>query len=64
MPVDVMMGCPNSLPNSDELEYVHGFKVRLVDVYDLAREHLQSSVDRQKRYYDVRLTRVLMNQRI
>ena len=53
MPVDVMMGHPGSESSRDELEYVQGLRNRLEDAYDVAREHLQSSANRQKRYYDV-----------
>ena len=53
MPVDVMMGRPGSESSRDELEYVQGLRDRLEDAYDVAREHLQSSANRQKRYYDV-----------
>ena len=53
MPVDVMMGHPESGSGKDELEYVQGLRDRLEDAYDVAREHLQSSAIRQKRYYDV-----------
>ena len=52
MPIDVMMGQPDE--SKDELDYVQGLRKRLEDAYDVAREHLQSSADRQKRYYDVR----------
>ena len=53
-PGDAMMGCPDSLSNQDELEYIWGLRDRLEDTYDVAREHLKSSVTRQKKYYDVR----------
>ena len=54
MPVDVMMTCPDSLSNQNELEYIQGLRDSLKDAYDVAREHLQSSASRHKRYYDIR----------
>ena len=54
MPIDVMMGPPDDSTNQDELDYVVGLRERLEDAYDVAREHLQTSANRQKRYYDVR----------
>ena len=60
MPVHVILECPDKLSKQ---EYVQGLRDRLEDAYDVAGEHLQSIASRQKRYYDVKLTRVLMNQR-
>lgn len=54
LPVDVMIGQPGNSEVKDELEYVRGLRERLEDAYDLAREQLQKSAVRQKRYYDVR----------
>ena len=54
MPVDVMMGRSDSSSSWNELEYVQELRHRLEDANDVAREHLQSSANWQKRYYDVR----------
>ena len=54
MPIDVMFGKPEGDMGGEELEYVRGLRGRLEDAYDVAREHLQQSAERQKRYYDVR----------
>ena len=51
---DVMMGHPDSLSNQNELVYVQGLGDRWQDAYDAAREHLKSSANRQKKYYNVR----------
>ena len=52
MPIDVMLEerCPQE---EDELGYVQGLRERLEDAYDVAREHLGRSANRQKRYHDV-----------
>ena len=54
MPIDVMVGSPDDNSNQDELDYVTGLRERLEDAYDVAREHLQTSANRQKRHYDLR----------
>ena len=54
MPIDVMVGSPDDSSNQDELDYVTGLRERIEDAYDVAREHLQTSANRQKRYYDLR----------
>ena len=54
MPVDIMMEQPDKSSNRDELEYVQVLRDRLEDAYDVAREHLQSSASREKRFCDVR----------
>ena len=53
MPIDVMVGQPED-SSQNELDYVQGLRERLEDAYEIARENLQSSAVRQKRYYDVR----------
>ena len=59
MPVNVMMGCPDIWSNRHELEYVHRLRDRLENVYYAAREHLQSSACRHKRFYYVRANKNL-----
>ena len=54
MPIDVLVGQPEDSEVAGELEYVQGLRDRLEDAYDVAREHLQTSANRQKRGYDVR----------
>ena len=54
MPLDVVMGQPEGSEAIDELEYVKDLRERLEDAYDIAREHLRESAERQKRHYDVR----------
>jgi transposase InsO family protein len=54
MPLDVMMGQPESSEDQNELEYVQKLRERLEDAYEIAREHLQENANRQKRYYDVK----------
>ena len=53
MPIHVMFGQPYSSEKADELVYVQGLCERLEDAYDVAREHLEKSATRQRRYYDV-----------
>ena len=53
MPIDIMIGQPYSSEKADELAYVQGLCERLEDTYDVAREQLEKSTARQKRYYNV-----------
>ena len=53
MPVDVILGSPPGEQEGDELDYVESLKIRLENAYDLAREQLGCSAQRQKKYYDL-----------
>ena len=53
MPIDVMVGKPDSSEEADELEYVQGLRKRLEDAYDVAREHLERSAARKNELLDV-----------
>jgi len=53
MPIDVMMG-QSEVEMTGELDYVQQTRERLEDAYDIAREHLEISANRQKRYHDLR----------
>ena len=55
MPMDIMMGRPEGSEEVDELYYVWELWERFEDAYEVAREHLKLSANRQKRYYDVRV---------
>ena len=54
MPTDILMGRPECSEEVDEPLYVQVIRERLEDAYEVAREHLKLSANRQKRYYDVR----------
>ena len=53
MPIYVMFGQPYSSEKVDGLAYVQGLRERLEDIYDVAREHIEKSTLRQKRYYNI-----------
>ena len=52
--VNVMLGRPEGSEEGDDLDYVWELREMLEDAYEVAREHLKPSADRQKRYYDVK----------
>ena len=53
-PVDVILGRPEVSEEGDELDYVRELRERLEDGYEVAREHLKLSANRQKRYNNVK----------
>ena len=56
LPVDLMVGCPNESETLSEHDYVSDLRERLEIAHDYARRHLQSSANRQKKYYDIKMS--------
>ena len=52
LPVDLMVGCPNG----SEHDYISDLRECLEIAHDYARRHLQSSANRQKKYYDIKMS--------
>ena len=52
LPLDVMIENSDSLPYSCPVEYAEWIKQAITEAHSLAREHLQTSAKRQKKYYD------------
>ena len=55
MPVDIIMGSVNPSSCDTYEEYVSDILQRLRDSYYQARQHLQKSAERRKKYYDIRV---------
>ena len=56
LPVDLMVGCPNESETLSEHDYVSDLRVHLEIAHDYARRHLQSSANRQKKYYNIKMS--------
>ena len=56
LPVDLMVGCPNESETLSEHDYVSEVREHLEIAHDYARRHLQSSANRQKKYYDIKMS--------
>ena len=56
LPVDLMVGCPNKSETLSEHDYVSDLRERLEIAHDYARRHFQCSANRQKKYYDIKMS--------
>ena len=56
LPVEISMGCiPETKRYQRTVDYVIDLEDRMLKVYEIARENLQKSANRQKRDYDTRV---------
>ena len=56
LPVDLMVGYPNESETLSEHDYVSDLRECLEIAHDYACRHLQSSANRQKKYYDIKMS--------
>ena len=56
LPVDLMVGSPSVEASMSELDYVNELRYRLEAAHDYARRHLQAGANRQKKYYDIKMS--------
>jgi hypothetical protein len=56
-PVDLLYGTVSNTENFDNLlDYVHNIRTYLDTVHEFARENINNASDKQKWYYDYKIT--------